>query len=288
MSVLCALAKNAGDVVTRDDLIQTIWNVEFGADESLTRAISLLRKTFRNAGEPDGHIETIPKRGYRLVTPVSYIKPANRTASQHGSSTAQPSSYPGIHKTSRFSVGGFIFSIAILAGLFALIYFGLSSFTGRIGTQLDTGHGRSVAIMSFTDMSAKKDQEHVSDGVTEEIFTALADIPDLRIAARNSSFSYKGQPTDMRTIGEALNVSHIIDGSIRTQGDQIRITTQLIDTSDGLHVWSKSYDGTTHDIFGLQERVSLDIVSELRLVLNVGLPDMSPVSFDMFKSEDIK
>lgn len=279
MSVLCTLARHAGDVVTRDTLIETIWNVEYGADESLTRAISILRKTFRKAGEPGSHIETIPKSGYRLASQVS----RKITPAQHKTRT-NPEIFdtrePLKPKPAYFSLKQTILAIGIFIALAVLAVTGFKSFGGPIGAELATGNGRSVAILSFTDMSARQDQEHFSDGITEEIFTTLAEVPSLRIAARNSSFAYKGKPTNMRTIGQELNVSHVIDGSIRTQGEKIRITAQLINTADGLHVWTKSYDGLRDDMFGLQERVSRDIVLELRLVLTIGFEDVMPLDID--------
>lgn len=279
MQVLEALSAQALQVVSRDTLIETIWNVEFGADESLTRAISILRKTFRSAGEPDGHIETIPKRGYRLASPISYDVP------KVSSKVVSKAPVKPVGKTSKqpIRIKRRYVSSAILAVALVISAFVFTSIQ-PIGTQLATGKGRSVAIMSFTDMSANKDQEYVSDGITEEIFTAMADIPNLRIAARSSSFAYKGKSADIRKVGNALNVSHIIDGSIRTQGNRLRVTAQLLNTADGLHVWTKSYDGTTRDIFELQERVSRDLVSELRVVLSIGLEETIPFDLETLMS----
>jgi TolB-like protein/Flp pilus assembly protein TadD len=129
---------------------------------------------------------------------------------------------------------------------------------------------KSIAVLAFTDLSAKQDQEYFSDGMSEEILNALAQIRDLRVAGRTSSFSYKGRNVDLRTIGKALGVAHILEGSVRTQGNKVRITAQLIRSTDGIHLWSKQYDGDLSDVFKLQDQIARAIADELQLALEGG------------------
>lgn len=127
----------------------------------------------------------------------------------------------------------------------------------------------SIAVLPFADMSQAGDQEYFSDGMAEEILNALVRVPDLQVAGRTSSFAFKGQNTDLREIAATLNVSHILEGSVRKQGENVRITAQLIRAEDGFHMWSETYDGTLENIFDLQEDISRAIAGELTSLLSI-------------------
>ena len=126
---------------------------------------------------------------------------------------------------------------------------------------------KSIAVLAFTDLSPDKNQEYFSDGMAEEILNALAQVKDLKVAGRTSSFFYKGKNLDLRQIGKALGVAHVLEGSVRKQGEKVRITAQLIQVSDGTHLWSKAYDGDLRDVFALQEKIARAITDELQVVL---------------------
>lgn len=126
---------------------------------------------------------------------------------------------------------------------------------------------KSIAVLAFIDLSPKHDQDYFSDGVSEEILNALVRIKDLKVAGRTSSFYYKKRDEDLRTIGKALGVAHVLEGSVRTQGQQVRITAQLIRASDGMHLWSDTYDGDLSDVFKLQDRIARAIAEQLQVVL---------------------
>ena len=126
---------------------------------------------------------------------------------------------------------------------------------------------KSIAVLPFTDLSPSHDQEYFSDGMAEEILNALAKVKDLKVAGRTSSFSFKGKNEDLRVIGQALAVAHVLEGSVRKQGDKVRITAQLIQASDGYHLWSENYDGDLSDVFALQERIARAVTDQLKLVL---------------------
>jgi TolB-like protein len=106
---------------------------------------------------------------------------------------------------------------------------------------------QSIAVLPFTDLSPTHDQEYFSDGIAEEILNALAQVKGLKVAGRTSSFQYKGRSGDLRAIARALGVAHVLEGSVRKQGDKVRITAQLIQASDGSHLFSQSYDGDLDD-----------------------------------------
>jgi serine/threonine-protein kinase len=122
---------------------------------------------------------------------------------------------------------------------------------------------RSIAVLPFVDMSQGKDQEYFSDGITEEILNALTHIEGLKVAGRTSSFHFKGRNDSLQAIGAALGVAHVLEGSVRKQGDRVRITAQLIKVDDGFHVWSQNYDRKLDDIFAVQDEISTAIASAL-------------------------
>jgi serine/threonine-protein kinase len=125
----------------------------------------------------------------------------------------------------------------------------------------------SIVVLPFTNMSSDPENEFFADGITEEIINALAQIPELRVVARTSAFSFKGKQIDLRTVGESLNVTTILEGSVRKSGNRLRITAQLINVADGYHLWSERYDRELQDIFEVQDEISKTIASRLKVTL---------------------
>lgn len=167
----------------------------------------------------------------------------------------------------QFAVAGVIV-VSLLAG------FG-SRFLNRGGTskQAATSAGvspadeKSVAVLPFVNMSSDKENEYLSDGITEELLNALAKVPGLFVPARTSSFAFKGKYEDIRKIGELLHVQSVLEGSVRKSGNQLRITAQLIRVSDGSHLWSETYDRKAADIFATESDIAERIANRLRLTI---------------------
>jgi TolB-like protein/class 3 adenylate cyclase len=130
--------------------------------------------------------------------------------------------------------------------------------------------GKSIAVLPFVNMSNDPDQEYFCDGISEEIINTIVQYPNLKVSGRTSSFRFKGKNEDLRVIGKALGVSKILEGSIRKMGNRIRITAQLIETSNGFHLWSNKYDRQLDDIFAIQDEISTEIGSQLNLTLSSG------------------
>ena len=126
---------------------------------------------------------------------------------------------------------------------------------------------KSVAVLPFTDMSEKKDQEYFSDGLSEELIDMLSKVPDLRVPARTSSFYFKGKSEDIATIAQRLHVANVLEGSVRKAGDRLRITAQLIRADNGYHLWSETYDRDAKDIFKVQDEIAGAVVDALKAKL---------------------
>ncbi len=129
---------------------------------------------------------------------------------------------------------------------------------------------KSIAVLPFTCMSSQADTEYFGDGIAEEIINALTQLPGLKVAARTSSFSFKGKAEDLRIIGDKLGVSTVLEGSFRRAGSRIRVTAQLIEVASGYHLWSERYDRELTDIFAIQDEIANGIVSKLRVALESG------------------
>ena len=127
---------------------------------------------------------------------------------------------------------------------------------------------RSIAVLPFVNMSAEQENEYFADGLSEELLNQLAQILDLQVAGRTSSFSYKGKNEDLRVIGATLGVANVLEGSVRRQGDQVRVTAQLIRVDDGFHLWSETYDRTMDDVFAIQDDIARNVADAMKIVLD--------------------
>jgi serine/threonine-protein kinase len=125
----------------------------------------------------------------------------------------------------------------------------------------------SIAVLPFANMSSDREQEYFSDGISEEIINMLAQVPGLKVSGRTSSFSFKGKNLDLRSIGEQLKVSHILEGSVRKSGNKLRITAQLIKVDDGFHLWSEKFDRELEDVFDIQDEIALAILKAIKIKL---------------------
>ena len=123
---------------------------------------------------------------------------------------------------------------------------------------------KTIAVLPFVNMSADPENEYFSDGITEEILNALVKVEELQVTARTSSFMFKGKNDDIREIGKKLGVQNVLEGSVRKFGNKVRITSQLINTADGYHIWSESYSRNLEDIFEIQDEISNKIANTLR------------------------
>src|SRR5207237_558622 len=167
--------------------------------------------------------------------------------------------------------------VVIIAGAMSLGLFFLGRFTAqttRTPRQSEAAT-KSIAVLPFVNMSSDKEQDYFSDGLSEELLNQLARIPQLRVIARTSSFSFKGKEVDVATIAKALNVANILEGSVRKSASTLRITAQLVRTADSSHLWSQTYDREMSDVFRVQDEISRDVVAALKVKL---LPSEQPMN----------
>src|SRR6266513_1268065 len=131
---------------------------------------------------------------------------------------------------------------------------------------------KSIAVLPFVDLSQAKDQEYFCDGISEEILDALAKVEGLRVVARTSSFSFKGKNADVGEIARKLNVGNVLEGSLRREGNRIRIAVQLINARDGFHLWSETFEHELQGVFAVQDEITRAVVDALKIKLAVALP----------------
>ena len=144
---------------------------------------------------------------------------------------------------------------------------------------------KTIAVLPFANMSADPEQEYFVDGLAEELLNLLAGIPELRVAARSSSFSFKNDNIDIRTIAGKLNVKHILEGSVRKSGDTLRITAQLIEADSGFHLWSKRFDRQLEDVFAIQNEIAAAVVDALKISLLgevAKVEDINPEAYTLY------
>jgi TolB-like protein/lipoprotein NlpI len=157
-----------------------------------------------------------------------------------------------------------IITVLVLAlGYFAYDKFSLQPESGEVFGDI----GRSIAVLPFVNMSDDSGNEYFSDGLSEELLNLLVKIPELRVAARTSSFSYKGKDVKIAQIGKELNVTHVLEGSVRKAGNHVRIAAQLVKADDGFHLWSETFDRTLDDIFVVQDEIASEVAQALEVTL---------------------
>jgi TolB-like protein/DNA-binding winged helix-turn-helix (wHTH) protein len=267
IEVLVRLAEAAPEPATREDLINEVWGERCVSDEVLTHAIKELRHALGDSPTKPHYIQTIPKRGYQLLR------------------KARPIDDPTPVRAGR-KLRYLVIAPSLVFVLLALGWFILD--LGRDDELTDAGSeaadrqvtvsgisvspSRRIAVLPFADRSPDGDQEYFSDGISEEILNQLAKIESLKVIARHSAFSFKGQNVDIPTIAAKLNVSYVLEGSVRRSGDRVRITVQLIDVEDSSQLWSEAYDRdyTAGNLIQIQSEIARAITGQLRITLTGG------------------
>jgi TolB-like protein/DNA-binding winged helix-turn-helix (wHTH) protein/Flp pilus assembly protein TadD len=251
MDLLVFLAQHAGQVVSSAELMTNLWEGRVVTSSSVYVGVNQLREALGDDANTPRYIKTITKRGYRLVAKVRHPQ----------------SPVPDQGKITDRAVGfswqwGASFLAILVVSLFVLL-------GNRESSQPDPDSAGataapSVAVLPFADLSPAQDQGWFADGVAEEILKRLAQIPDLKVSGRSSSFTFREPEADLRNIGQVLGVTHLLEGSVRKNGDMLRVTAQLVKANDGFNVWSESYDTSQDQIFEIHDDVAQGVAQALQ------------------------
>src|SRR6266702_6678505 len=219
--LLVYLVQNCDRVVSKDDLIASVWHGRIVSDSTLTSRINAARKAVGDSGEDQKLIRTVVRKGLRFVGTVH--------ARSNGAEPAHAAGPPDeVREQSR-------------AGL-------------------PLPDRPAIAVLPFINRGGDAEQEYFSDGISEDIITALSKLRWFFVIARNSSFTYKGKAVHMKEVAAELGVRYVVEGSVRRSGDRVRITAQLNDTATGGHIWAQHYDRNLTDVFAVQDEITDAIV----------------------------
>jgi TolB-like protein/Tfp pilus assembly protein PilF len=230
MRLLLYLAAHAGRVVDVQHLLDEIWPNVVVTQSSVYQAVLQLRRILGDDTEHPAYIENVPRRGYRLIAPVAPWDTPSVAAEQ-----------PPLSHVRHAPLGHKLGNVPALE--------------------------KSIAVLPFTNPSSDQENEYFGEGLAEEILNALSHIPELRVAARSSSFSFKNKGASVSEIAERLRVATVLEGSVRRAADRLRITVQLIDAQTGFHLWSERYDREFADIFAIQDEIAGAIAERLKVTL---------------------
>jgi TolB-like protein/DNA-binding winged helix-turn-helix (wHTH) protein len=285
MDVLVFLADRQGEVVSRQQILDAVWYVVVVGDETLSRAVSVLRTDLGDDQKNPRYLKTISKRGYRFIAEVlplasegseevdSVSEPLDSATPQYASGFIahyfKSRTVVAIISVLLLTLGYHAYDILVLAPARELAMLENSAGLGRTQALMESESEHSIAVLPFVNMSDDASNDYFSDGVSAELLNLLAQIPELRVISRSSSFSFRGKDIDIPTVAERLNVAHILEGSVRKVDNRVRITAKLIDARADTHLWSESYDRELENVFEIQEEISTAIVGALRPHLNL-------------------
>lgn len=251
MKVLVYLAQRAGEAVSKEELLNSVWADTFVGDDVLKHSISELRRVFGDDVQAPSVIQTIPKRGYRLVAPV------HRASVQATSPAAQD------HKSNRAVVRKWR-TLGVATASLILILVG-TAFIHRRKSAIPIGSFRirSLAVLPLENLSTDPEQAYFSDGMTDGLITDLAQMGSLKIISRTSSMQYRQTRSSLPEIAQKLKVDGIVEGTVQRSGNRVRITAQLIEASTDNHLWANTYEGELGNTFELEKQVAEDIADQV-------------------------
>jgi TolB-like protein/DNA-binding winged helix-turn-helix (wHTH) protein/Flp pilus assembly protein TadD len=274
--VLAYLVEHAGRVVTQDEILEALWPETYVNPEVLRKYILEIRKALGDRPDNPEFIETLPKRGYMFVAPVidestveppevltspAIEEPAAEEKVGPAAATLEQESTSGKHRLWKLAI------IPVLAVVAVAVIAGQHYRATRNRAKAPSLQNTSIAVLPFADMSPAKDQEYFSDGLSEQLINDLAKVSGLRVIGRSSAFQFKGKNEDLRDVGRKLGVANVLEGSVRREGNYVRITTELTTVDDGFQLWSQTYDREIKDIFAVEDEIALAATDALQLRL---------------------
>ncbi len=283
MEVLCVLAREQGEVVTRNALLEEVWAGTYVTDEVLSRAVSLLRSNLGDDRKNPEYIATVPKTGYRLIKPVVSLAAESlpvAPAAAEADFLMPPRRWRWLpHSVIAVLVLLLVFVTYLfreqappppLDPLSPTLFEDLSDWFDLI-IRGDAAADQivEIAVLPFDDLSEQPGNAFLSAGLTDELIISLGRLDGLKVVARSSSLSLRNRYEDVRSIGNILRVDAVVEGTVRRAGDQLRVSAQLSSTRDGFLLWSQTFDRDLGDLLQLQAEISGDIVAALREKLNL-------------------
>jgi len=278
LQILEELVKRPGEVVTREQLIARLWPtgvVEF--DTGLNSAVRKLRIALGDDAETPRYIETLPRKGYRFIAaldPEPTIPSLPALTEHYVPTSFETGAVIGRRSSDRRAPVKRLawgFGSILVAVVLAVVAWRMPG--GWFQSAKAPENLPTIVVLPLVDMSINQHEQALCDGLTDELSNWLAHIPTLRVVARTSAFAFKGKNTDVREIGRTLGATHVLEGSLRRSGDQLRITVQLITAATGLHLWSKSFDMPIGDIFLIEDTVSRAVAEALHLELSADIAE---------------
>src|SRR5437868_6618630 len=264
MGVLVCLAEHTGEVVPKEKLLQAVWPDTFVCDDVLKRSVSELRHVFGDDAQDPQIIETVPKKGYRLVVdvrPANGHDPANVTTSQLAEAELPPAR-SRIRRTMGLSGLGVVVAVCVL-----ILAFNIAGtrdrFFGNGGPPLI----RSLAVLPLQNLSGESGQDYFANAMTEELITQLSGISTLKVISHTSVMRYKNTNKSLPEIARDLHVDGIVEGSVLRSRDSVRITAQLIYARTDSNIWARTYDRDLRDVLTLQSTVATAIANEIQVRL---------------------
>ncbi|MGH8063598.1 MAG: winged helix-turn-helix domain-containing protein, partial [Pseudoxanthomonas sp.] len=257
-AVLALLAGSPGRVFARDEILDAVWGHRHVTQSVLNRIMSVLRQALGEDAQHPRRLHTVHGVGYRFDPPPLPEADASR-------STTQSPAGPVRTRWPWLAAG----AAAVLLVATAAAWLLRKDDDAAPDAVPAVPASPSLAVLPFADLSRSHDQEYLADGLAEEILNQLAQAPALRVVGRTSSFSFKGRNEDLRSIGRKLGVAYLLEGSVRKDGEHLRVTAQLVGADDGTHLWSKTYARELRDVFAVQEEISRDVAQALSVKLDV-------------------
>jgi uncharacterized protein (TIGR02996 family) len=260
LQILSALLERPGEMVTREELIKRLWPTGTFVDFNLglNKAVNRLREALRDSAEQSRFIETVPKRGYRLIVEVS--GGADAPSDNEAALSRQPSHTKVRVKSWAVSLTTGLALLAITALVFD--YARVHGLKKIVQPQV-----RSIAVLPLENVSGDPTQDYFADGITDELITELGKIRQLRVVSRTSVMHYKDVHASLAQIARELSVDAVIEGTVLHSGKRVRITAQLIDASTDKHLWAESYEGDAGDVLAIQDEVATSIANQIRIKL---------------------
>jgi TolB-like protein/DNA-binding winged helix-turn-helix (wHTH) protein/tetratricopeptide (TPR) repeat protein len=281
LEILTILVEASGRIVEKAELLEMVWPGIFVEEGNLTRHIFNLRQVFADGNrEKNQFIETVPKRGYRFVAPITYQDTLSRKPGEIGEiihsvaerdqagieegarrSTRQDPGYAGIFPLSRYAW--------LAAGLIALLSTGYYFYARSRAHPVLASHHAMLAVLPVQNLSGNSAFDYEADGLTEELIAQLGrlDPKDLGVIARTSSMAYKDTKKTVGQIGEELGVDYVLETSLRQSDGHLRFTAQLVRTGDQTHLWAQQFDKQSGDLIDIQEELGSSVASQIRGIL---------------------